>query len=229
MINLQELDSLRYDIKHKLDAIPKEIKNKDDEFAAKKVMLRQLEEKAKELLLQKNESEIELKSKEGNIDKLQKQLSQIKTNKEYTAMLKEIEGSNADKSCIEDKILSILMDLDKLKEETDKAKSFLAEEEKKLAGEKDSLRKDEKVLRDKLDVLRGKRGQIISHVAPDILGRYERILENKHGLALVRVVNNACQGCFMNVPHQVVNEIRMHERLIVCDMCARILYEQSDS
>ena len=57
-----------------------------------------------------------------------------------------------------------------------------------------------------------------------LLSQYERILKSREGLALVPVMNNACGGCHMGLPPQVVNETQQHEKWIVCESCARILY-----
>ena len=72
--------------------------------------------------------------------------------------------------------------------------------------------------------LNGERATLTQQVEPSILGKYERILANKDGLAMVRVEDEACQGCYMNVPPQVINEIKMAKGLVVCGNCSRILY-----
>ena len=56
----------------------------------------------------------------------------------------------------------------------------------------------------------------------------EKILQNKQGLAVVPVQVSSCGGCFMNVPAQVINEMKKHENLVFCEMCARILYLEED-
>ncbi len=73
-----------------------------------------------------------------------------------------------------------------------------------------------------------KRKQVFPDVDKGILSRYERILENKEGLAIVPLKDRSCGGCFMSIPDQVVNEIKMYEQLIFCEMCARILYLEDD-
>jgi hypothetical protein len=226
LIQLQAIDTQIYSLRRRLSDIPVELENKDKEFEAKKAVLNGLEEKTKGLLVKRKEKELELSTKEENVKKLQIQLYQIKTNKEYTAMVKEIEGLKADNSRIEDDILNIMMELDELKVEIEKEKANLSEEEKKINAEKKTLEEEQKTIEQQLDTLNHKRAQVTSQIDPKILNTYERILKNKDGLALVKVVNNACQGCFMNVPPQVVNEIRMYERIVTCGICSRILYEE---
>ena len=61
---------------------------------------------------------------------------------------------------------------------------------------------------------------------PEIASLYERIVEKKHGLALVKVEGEVCPACQMQLRPQVVNEIKMKEAIIVCDNCSRILYSE---
>ena len=228
LIELQTIDTQIHNVNKRLFAIPIELENKNREFEVKKSGLKTLEEKNKELLLKKKDEELELAAKEGAITKLQSQLFLIKTNKEYTAMLKEIDGAKADKSLIEDQILGILEDLDNIVAEINKEKNSLTEEEKKLNKDKAGLEIERKTIEQEIVVFNHKRSQIAPKIDRRILAAYERILENKDGLALVKVVNNACQGCFMNVTHQTVNEIRMYDKLVTCQACARILYEENE-
>ncbi|MEK6714554.1 MAG: C4-type zinc ribbon domain-containing protein [Candidatus Omnitrophota bacterium] len=228
LIELQTIDTQIYNLNKRLFAIPIELENKNREFEVKKSGLKALEEKNKELLLKKKGEELELAAKEGVITKLQSQLFSIKTNKEYTVMLKEIDGAKADKSLIEDQILGILEALDNIAAEVNKEKNSLTEEEKKLNKDKAGLEIERKTIEEEIAVLNHKRSQAAPKIDRRILATYERILKNKDGLALVKVVNNACQGCFMNVTHQTVNEIRMYDKLVTCQACARILYEENE-
>lgn len=227
LIHLQAVDTQIHNLNKRLGVIPVELENKNKEFEAKKANLNALEEKSKVLLVGKKDKELELATKEGNIKKLESQLFQIKTNKEYTAMLKEIGGAKTDKSLIEDKILGIFDELDTLSAEIIKEKNHLSEEEKKLNKYKADLEAERKIIEQEISALDNKRIQVVPKVDRRILSTYERILKSRDGLALVKVANNSCQGCFMNVTHQTVNEIRMYERLVTCGACARILYEES--
>ena len=76
--------------------------------------------------------------------------------------------------------------------------------------------------------LTAKGKQIIPSIDKRIYAVYEKILKALHGLALVKVENYSCKGCFMAVTSQVVNEIKMQEKLVICGSCARILYLEED-
>ena len=80
------------------------------------------------------------------------------------------------------------------------------------------------VINDQLKVKESQRTRIAPEVRPDYLSRYERILKNKDGLGIVKVIDHTCGGCFMHLTEQVLNELKKCEQIISCDQCARILY-----
>jgi len=70
--------------------------------------------------------------------------------------------------------------------------------------------------------------QIVPEIDKKILASYERILKGKDGMALAAVHDYSCQGCFINLPPQVINEIKKHDHLVICESCARILYLEDE-
>lgn len=228
LVDLQTIDAEIYRFKKDLEEKPAFIAQLQGAFEEKKASLKALEERLKTLQLNHKTLEIELQTKEGDITKTNAQLSQLKTNKEYQAKLTEIEGIKADKSIVEEKILLMYDEIDGIKGDIAKEKNILAEEEKKFFGQKKEIEDAIKEIEEKVKILTMKRSQILPEVDKNSLSRYERILQNKKGLAIVPVKGNSCGGCFMNVPEQVINDIKMHDKLILCEMCARILYLEDD-
>lgn len=230
LIELQAIDSQIYNLQTEKDAKPDELQKLDMSFEEKKKHLGDLEKKSLDLQKQRKDKELELASKEENVKKNQMQLYQLKTNKEYAAMLKEIEGIKADASVLEDEILGLLDQLDIAKSDIDKEKQYLREEEKRITEEKNKIQMRIKEIDEKLTQLKAQRERIIPSIEPQILAQYERVLKNRDWLAIVPVKNNACCGCFMNVPPQVINLIKMYDRLVTCEVCQRILYiEENES
>ena len=130
LISLQTVDSEIYSLDKQRQAMPEEIKAIDAAFQEKRLNLDSLEKTLLDLQKQRKEVELELASKEESGKKLQSQLFSLKTNKEYQTMLQQIQGSKADASVIEDKILGILEKLDKIKVDVDRENARLKEEEK---------------------------------------------------------------------------------------------------
>jgi len=224
LIELQKIDGEIYELKVTLREKPAALSEVQARFEDKKAGLKALEEKLKEVQVKRSTLEGDLKTKEAAITKANNDLSAIKTNKEYTAKISEIEGIKADKSIIEEKILVSFDEADGVKAEVEKEKAHLAEEEKKYQAEKAAVEAAVKEIEARVKVLENQRGQIVPDIDANILQRYEKILGNKAGLAIVPVKGNSCGGCYMNVPAQVINEIQMHDKFIACEMCTRILY-----
>ncbi|MFA5157063.1 MAG: C4-type zinc ribbon domain-containing protein [Candidatus Omnitrophota bacterium] len=224
LINLQKIDSEIYKLQREKQAKPEEIKTIEAAFEAKKQGLAELEKTSLDLQKQKKDKELELASKDEAAKKLQGQLFQLKTNKEYQTMLQQIADTKTDASVIEEKILIIMEQMDKVKVDVDTEKQKLKEEEKLFNEQKAKVQVRVKEIDDRVSVLDGQRKQIAPAIDPKIITQYERILANRDGLAIVLAKNNSCQGCNMYVPPQVINLIKMYDHIITCEMCNRILY-----
>jgi predicted nucleic acid-binding Zn-ribbon protein len=199
-----------------------------EQFEAQKAGLKILEEKYKVTQVDHKSLEVDLRGQEDAIARANAQLSQLKTNKEYTAKMSEIEGFKANRSIFEEKILLSFDVIDAIKASIDKEKAALAEDEKKYLSEKKVVEDSVKILEDKVSVLTAQRNQIVPLINKAHLSRYERVLNHKAGVAIVPVKSGSCGGCYMNVPAQVINEIKMHDHLVFCEICARILYLEDD-
>jgi len=229
LIALQEIDAQIYDYKRELKEKPAFLDELKNQFESKKTRLRELEDKHKASQVQRKQWEGDLKAQEDNIAKANAQLSQIKTNKEYTAKISEIENLKADKSQVEEKILMSFDSTDGIKAEIEREKGLLAEEEKRYMDARKEIDAAIKELQGKVQQLETQRQEVTPHIEKSILARYEKILVNKEGLAIVPIQGSSCGGCFMNIPAQVINEIRMGEKIIYCEMCARMLYEKEEA
>ncbi|MFP4473370.1 MAG: zinc ribbon domain-containing protein [Candidatus Omnitrophota bacterium] len=228
LVSLQKIDHELFQLKQVLNEKPAEIAELEREFEMKKANLKALQEETKRIQVERNTLEGDLAQKEENIRKADSQLSQIKTNKEYTAKITEIEGMNADKSQIEEQILLSYDKADEITARMEKEKQKLAEEEKAFQEKKADITKEIKDLESRAAELEQQRHKFLPDVDKPLLVQYERILQNRGGLAVVAVKDNSCGGCYMNIPPQVVNEIKKHKELIVCDACERILYLEED-
>lgn len=225
LLRLQKVDSEIYELKQQLKENPVYLEKLQKDFDAKKAAVKALDEKLKAVQLARKSKEMDLKTKEEAIVKNNSQLSQIKTNKEYTAKLTEIETIKADKSIIEEQILKSYDESDAVDKELQREKAVLATEEKKYLEEKKKTEDAISVCQAKITALEAERRTNLGDVNKSLLARYEKILHSKEGLAIVPVVDgHSCGGCYMNVPAQVINEIKKHEDFIYCEMCARILY-----
>ena len=228
LARLQNVDAEIYELKRQLAEKPEFLKSLLDQFEAKKVGLHQLEEKHKAIHLDRKAKEGDLQAKDELVAKANMQLSQIKNNKEYTAKISEIENIKADKSIIEEKIIIAYDEGDRIKSQIEKEKIVVQQEEQAYLQEKKSVEDEVKKIGQRIQELESQRSVLSPQINPVFLNRYERILANKEGLAIVPIEGHSCGGCYMNVPAQVINEIKMHDELIYCEICSRILYLKED-
>jgi hypothetical protein len=226
---LQTIDSEIYALKNEKESKPQEIKALEVAFEEEKQALENLEKGILDLQKQRKDKELELASKEEGIKKLQTQLYQLKTNKEYQAMLQQIGDTKADASVVEDKILGLLDQIDKIKNDVNNEKLKLQEEEKIFNEQKKKIEVRTKEIDDRLQQLEAQRKQVTPDVDSNILTQYDRILANRDGLAIVSVKDNSCHGCNMYVPPQVINLIQMYERIITCEVCNRMLFIEDET
>lgn len=224
MVELQGLDTQIFRLEADIESIPETIKTTEAKFKDKAVNLKKLEDEQKALVMKRKEKEGELEAKEGTIKKYQQQLNQVKTNKEYSALQEEISRVRADDSIIEEAILNLFDQIDAAAKNIAKEKEFLKGEEAKFAEEKKKLIAESDRFKGELEALKKQREDLAAQVDKNILKKYERIIKNKDGLAVVTIADDACQGCFRVMPPQVVNEIKMNDELVFCENCARILY-----
>lgn len=229
LVELQTIDLEVYNLRRELKEKPLFVEELKRKYEDSKSGLKKLEEKYKIIQVDRKSKELELQEKEEGIVKANAQLSSLKTNKEYQAKMTEIESIKADKCIIEEKILILYDEGDEVSKLIDQEKKKVTEAEKFYLAQKKEV--DDSILdiQEKLEKYELQRRQITPEIDKNHLIRYERILENKQGLAIVPVLKgNSCGGCFMNVPQQVINDMKMHDRFISCEMCARLLYLEDD-
>ncbi len=229
LIQLQEIDLEILSLKREKDQEkPAIIEKLTNEFEAKKSSLQGAEQEHKDAQKKKKEKELDLASKEEAVRKSQGQLYQLKTNQEYDAKLKEINSLKSDVSVIEEDMLKIMDQIDQIKQRVEEQKQGITQLEKDYKEKKDKVEKEIKEIEAKIDVLTGKRKVFEKDISPNVLSKYEYILNNKQGLAIVPLRNGSCGGCFLNLPPEVTNKVKQYSELIQCEMCARILYLDDD-
>jgi predicted nucleic acid-binding Zn-ribbon protein len=224
LISLQAFDTQIYKLMSEKELKPLEINNLEDSLKQKQSGMKGAEDNLKSIQLKHKEKEIMLGTKEEEVRKLQAQLNQIKTNKEYTTMINEIESHKADNSLLEEEIIKFMDSIDEVKARLDQEKQKFAEESKNIDTRIKEFKQQIKDIEAAIIELKKKREGLTPLIGKRLLSEYERILAGKDGQALAEVVNDNCGGCYMQLPSQVINEINMKEKIIFCENCQRILY-----
>jgi len=224
LIGLQEIDTQIYKMESEKELKPQEISDLNDSLQQKQSGMKDADDNLKAIQLKHKEKEMLLGTKEEEVKKLQGQLNLIKTNKEYTTMVGEIESHKADNSLLEEEIIGLMDSIDEAKARIEIEKQKFAEESKNIDTRIKEIEAKVRDINAAVIELKKKREELIPLIDKKILNEYERILIGKDGQAMAEVINDNCGGCYMQLPPQVINEINMKEKVIHCENCQRILY-----
>jgi predicted nucleic acid-binding Zn-ribbon protein len=225
LIKIQELDLEMDELRERARAIPIESAQLDAELAEARDAVEAAKAKHLELEKQQRHEELVLDDKNTLLKKYDQQLFSVKTNKEYKAILAEIDLAKAEISAIEDRILELMTDIDHANGEMTSADQTLRDEEAKVAGSKRELDAELETVKRDLEDREQRKQALVPGVDEDLYGLYERIRKAKtNGPGAVPIKNDSCSGCYMQIPPQVVNELIAGDRIITCQSCSRILY-----
>lgn len=226
---LQAIDSKIDEVKKVRGALPEEVQDLEDEIAGYQTRLDKQSEEKKELEDNIDANRAAIKDAEKLIKKYEEQQMNVRNNREYDAITKEIELQQLEIQILEKRIKESYEKIEEKGTETDETKELLSEREKDLAGKKDELAsivEESEADEAKMDKERTK---ATKNVEERLLKSYEKVRRNmRNGLAVVPVKRGACGGCFNIVPPQKQAEIREKKKIIVCEHCGRILSDVED-
>ena len=176
--------------------------------------------------------DLDLKTKEERVARLRGSLNTARTNKEYAAILTQINTLKADNAKLEEDALKILQDADGIRAEAGEVDAKIATEEQRLQDVENASQKEVAKLKKMLADLSAQRAEAATAVASDKLAIFDRIAASYdgEGMAEVEVHGNKppytyiCGGCFMTLTAEHANALRVKDEIRTCDNCGRILY-----
>jgi len=224
LISLQKLDSEIRQVSLFLDNTPQRLEDIDKKVEHSS----QAVSRAKENLAQNQKTRRELESQvkdiKVHISKYKVQLNEVKTNKEYTALLHEIEEVQKKIDKIEEDIISAMLAADDIEKEIREANQRFSQDREKFDKEKDLIQLKKRELEEKIKRIQKDRDEILPRIPPEQLSLYSRIFRKMSGIALSPVTDDFCSMCHMRIRPQVLNELKEAKKLIICEACGRILY-----
>ena len=223
LLELQRLDSAGARLETESRAIPQEIQALEARLAGARSALEAAKVTADRIQKDRRAKERDLDEAALTTKKKQARLFEIKTNEEYSAVLREIEVLKEKSSKLEEEILELLMRADAAaKTVADAEKEFEAAES---VGQRERAEKKAHLarLREELAEVREARKGQASRLDSDLLRQYTRLLQSR-GVAVVAVKEGWCSGCGIALTPQTHNEIRRNDRMLTCSSCSRILY-----
>jgi len=171
------------------------------------------------------ESDIQLNL--GKIAKSQEKLRSVKTNKEYQSSLKEIEDIKAINSKIEDEMLEFLEQIETAEHSLIESKQQSSRLVEEIGREKKAVLQAVEHSKKDLTALGSDRDAVAAELDAELLDIFKRqLMKQGDGIAIVEVKNAICQGCHMNIPPQMYNELHRGNSLNYCPSCERVIYWQ---
>ena len=206
--------------------LPLEVQDLEDEIAGYTTRLNKYEEE-----VASREADIEMKQHKiaeakSLMDRYQEQQKDVKNNREYDMLSKEIEFQTLEIELQNKKIGEARAGIEKRLQEIEECKAVLDDHQQALAEKKAEL--DDIVAETKAqeEKLREKGKTLEVQIEPRLLTAFKRIRKNsRNGLGIVYVQRDACGGCFNKIPPQRQLDIRMRKKIIVCEYCGRIMID----
>lgn len=226
LYSLQLIDSQVDKIKIVRGELPLEVEDLEDEIAGLETRVEKFVQETEDLEKLISEKNASIIDSQALIKKYEEQQMNVRNNREYDSLSKEMEFQNLEIQLAEKRIKEFTVELDLKKASIDQASAKLTERRTDLEVKKselDDIIKETRVEEEELMIKSEKFEGIID---PRLLKAYKRIRGNaRNGLSVVPIERDACGGCFNKIPPQHQMEIKMSKKIIVCEYCGRILID----
>ncbi|PIB34617.1 hypothetical protein BFP72_03935 [Reichenbachiella sp. 5M10] len=229
LTKLQSIDSKLDEIIKVRGALPEEVMDLEDEVAGYETRVGNHNSAIEELELSITNNKTAIKDSEKLIQKYEEQQMNVRNNREYDAITKEVELQQLEIQILEKRIKEAHAKIESKNFEIEDTKSALLERQKDLDNKKGELDNITAESEEEEKKLLKNREKASGQIEERLLTAYNKIRGNvRNGLAVVPVKRDACGGCFNVVPPQKQAEIREKKKLIVCEHCGRVLSDVED-
>lgn len=226
---LQKIDSEMDEIKKVRGALPDEVADLEDEIAGYQTRVDKFNGEVSELEANIADHRTQIKNSEALIKKYEEQQMNVRNNREYDAITKEMELQNLEIQISEKRIKEAFAKIEIKKGDVERTQAELDERSKDLDLKKSELEVLIQESEEDEKRLMGDREKASGNIEERLLNSYNKLRDNaRNGLAVVAVSRGACGGCFNVVPPQRQADIREKRKIIVCEHCGRILSDVTD-
>jgi predicted nucleic acid-binding Zn-ribbon protein len=229
LIELQAIDREIQEFDRLLASAPNQIKAGQANMDAITKELEQAKEVIADMKKSSKQLEADVQSENDHMAKIKTKLTAVKTNKEYTAILTEVDSVKEKVSAFEDKELEIMESMEEKQSALPAIESRFKEEEANFKEYKAKKEAEYERVKGELEVVKGKRQGILDTIEPKRLELYGKILKRNDGVAVVSIRDSICQGCFHRLRPQEVIDVKVSEDIIECSHCYRFLYWVEES
>ncbi len=224
LITLQQIDGKLIEVSHFLNAVPSKLKSIDKKIEASFQIVTNANDKLTENQKKRRDVEAKVQDTKTLISKYKRQLSDVRTNKEYTSLLHEIAEIEKKGDSLEEEIISEMLKADDIEEEIKSATQKAEDAKKNLTKQKASLL-NKKAEQDEIKAnLLVEKENLLPKIPSDQIKLYNKISIINNGISLSIVTGDFCSMCHMRIRPQVLNELKGETSIILCENCGRILH-----
>jgi predicted nucleic acid-binding Zn-ribbon protein len=224
LIRLQQLETAADEARRKISDHPQRLRALEDRLAAAREALAGVKTRLTDAQNKRRAEEKEVSTIQARLAKYKDQLLEVKTNREYQAMLHEIETAQTDIRAREDRILESMMEADELGAAVKKSEAGLKGSENEVATERHVIEQEVTALQAEMTRTGEARETLVAEIDHQILAIYEQVAKNRKGIAVAEARDYTCTICSVRLRPQVFNEVRRNAAIVQCDSCRRILY-----
>ena len=206
--------------------LPLEVQDLEDEIEGLSTRIDKIQHDIDEFQKAVTQKKGEILDAQASVDRYQKQLNEVKNNREYDTLSKEIEFQSLEIELCNKKIKEAQARIAEKQEELKVNQEAVEERKNDLEVKKNELDEIMEETRAEEDKLKMKVKDYEAKIEPRLLASFKRIRKNaRNGLGIVYVQRDACGGCFNKIPPQRQLDIKMHKKIIVCEYCGRIMID----
>ncbi|MFC1814380.1 zinc ribbon domain-containing protein [Thermodesulfobacteriota bacterium] len=224
LVNLQQVEIEIGSIKSKLNTVPIQLEKLDCRLSEFEDNLQNNESILNELQKQYRQHESDVQVNLSKIQRSQEKLRSVKNNKEYQSILKEIEDIQTKNSIIEDEMIECLDQMEEVEKAIQTEKAELVKIKYQNDIEKNTIKQEAEKGHQRLAELENEINRISSKIETKLLTKYKLVKDQVKGVGIAAVIKEVCQGCNLNIPPQMYNELQRYDRLTLCPHCQRIIY-----
>lgn len=226
LFELQMVDSEIDKIRTLRGELPLEVQDLEDEIAGLETRIGNLEQEISNLETAVSNKKNEIVNAKALIKKYEEQQNNVRNNREFDSLSKEIEYQSLEIELCEKRIKEFTQSINEKNEVMEESKGKLNERQSDLNNKKTELEDIVSDTKKEEDVLLKKSVEIEDFIEERLLSAYKKIRKNaRNGLAVVTVERDACGGCFNKIPPQRQLDIKSRKKIIVCEYCGRILVD----
>jgi predicted nucleic acid-binding Zn-ribbon protein len=229
LVELQTIDTKLKDINDLLGDLPSRVKELDQQEDTIKANLEKSQIRLKELEVKLHRTEVRIAEINDKINKYKDQLFLVTNNKQYDALMHEIDHLKEERVSNESESLSFMEEKETLINSVNEMATELEILTQDLSSRREKLESAISESADEKSNLEQNRAEQVSQIDAKFISEYDRVLAARDGLAVVNLSGGACGGCGAYIPAQIVAEIRGNIVLHRCDVCGRFLYSENNS